>query len=146
MAACASRTDAKGTVIYDDPTCPTRYRQPHSASLQDATAHVRDARIRLSEAGGMRPIDTRAPGTLARNTSSMAGAQARTVKGELIGDEASSASSRFDGGKHYLVRDRNGNDTPISLTQGMSQTVAVGDRVQAQVDADGRVLAISKDQ
>ena len=60
MAACASRTDAQGNVVYDDPACPTRYRQPQSASLQDATALVRDARIKLSQAGGMRPNDTRA--------------------------------------------------------------------------------------
>lgn len=59
MAACASRTDAQGNVIYDDPACPARYRQPQSASLQDATALVREARIKLSQAGGMRPTDTR---------------------------------------------------------------------------------------
>ena len=229
MAACPSRTDAKGNVIYDDPTCPARYRQPRQqmgssyenitwtqesaffdrhigkavkharaaeiagnlgyapemrqqaqlsldqakeaqragnvpglnegitslretlslpqgASVQDATAHVRDARIRLSQAGGMRPIDTRTTGALAVNTNSMAGAQARTVKGELINDEASSASSRFDGGHHYLLRDRNGKDIPISLTQDMARNIRAGDRVEAQVDSEGRVLAISKDQ
>jgi hypothetical protein len=27
MAPCTFRTDAKGNVIYDDPTCPSRYRQ-----------------------------------------------------------------------------------------------------------------------
>ena len=58
VAACPSRTDANGNVIYDDPTCPSRYRQPQSASLQDATVHVRDARIKLSQAAGMRPIET----------------------------------------------------------------------------------------
>ena len=59
IASCTSRTDANGTVIYDDPTCPTRYRQPQSASLQDATVHVRDARINLSKAGGIKPVEIR---------------------------------------------------------------------------------------
>ncbi|MEO5955436.1 MAG: hypothetical protein ABIR36_07075 [Nitrospiraceae bacterium] len=59
MAACASRTDAQGNVIYDDPACPARYRQTQGGSLQDATALVREARIKLSQAGGMRPNDTR---------------------------------------------------------------------------------------
>ena len=78
---------------------------PPGASVQDATAHVRDARIKLSQAGGMRPIAPRTTGALAVNTISMSGAQARTVKGGLIGDEASSASARFDGDLHYLLRD-----------------------------------------
>ncbi len=78
---------------------------PPGASVQDATAHVRDAWIKLSQAGGMRPIAPRATGALAVNTHSMTVAQARTVKGELIGDEASSASARFDGGHHDLLRD-----------------------------------------
>lgn len=69
MAACPSRTDAAGNVIYDDPTCPTRSRQPQGASLQNATAHVRDARIKLSQAGGIR--------LTAADKSSMAGAGAR---------------------------------------------------------------------
>jgi Small metal-binding protein len=135
MAACPSRTDAQGNVIYDDPTCPTRYRQPQGASLQNATAHVRDARIKLSQAGGIRMT--------AADKSSMAGAGARTVKGELIAD---GAFSRVDGGHHYLLRDRNGIDIPISLTQDMGRNVRTGDRVEAQVDSEGRVLAISKDQ
>lgn len=59
MAACPSRTDSRGNVIYDDPTCPSRYRQSQSTSLHDAMGHVRDARISLSQAGGMRPTDTR---------------------------------------------------------------------------------------
>lgn len=66
-ATCTSRTDANGVVIYDDPNCPLRYGQTTRDSLQDATAYVREARMRLSEAGGMRPVDTRAPGVLAAN-------------------------------------------------------------------------------
>jgi len=73
----------------------------------------------------------------------MAGARARTVKGELIGD---GAFSRFNGGNHSLLRDRNGKDTPISLTLDMTRNVRVGDMVEAQVDSEGRVLTISKDQ
>ncbi len=225
-AACPSHTDAKGNVIYDDPSCPTRYRQTHQqmgssfqnvdvtqesaffdrhigkavtharaaeiaghlgnapemrqqaqlslerakeaqragnvpglnegiielretlsqpqgASVQDATAHVENARINLSRAGGMRPIDTRATGALAVRTNSMAGTQTRTVKGELISDEA---SGRVDGGQHYRVRDPQGKDIPISLSQDMGRTVREGDMVEAQLDSEGRVLAISKDR
>jgi hypothetical protein len=145
-ATCTSRTDANGTVIYDDPNCPLRYGQTTRDSLQDATAYVREARIRLSEAGGMRPVDTRAPGVLAANTSSMAGTPARTVTGILISDEAGLATSRFDGVKPYYLRDRNGRDIPVVLPPDMARTVGVGDRVVAQVDSDGRILAISKDQ
>jgi hypothetical protein len=145
-ATCTSRTDANGTVIYDDPNCPLRYGQTTRDSVQDATAYVREARIRLSEAGGMRPIDTRAPGVLAANTSSMAGTPARTVTGILISDKAGLATSRFDGVKPYYLRDRNGRDIPVVLPPDMARTVGVGDRVVAQVDSDGRILAISKDQ
>ena len=78
---------------------------PPGASVQDATTHVPDARIKLSQAGGMRPIAPRTTGALAVNTISITGAQVRTVNGGLIGDEASSASARFEGGLHYLLRD-----------------------------------------
>lgn len=44
---------------------------PPGASLQDATAHVRGARIKLSQAGGIR--------TIAADRSPIAGAGARTV-------------------------------------------------------------------
>jgi hypothetical protein len=145
-ATCTSRTDANGVVIYDDPNCPLRYGQTTRDLLQDATAYVREARIRLSEAGGMRPIDTGAPGVLAANTSSMTGTPARTVTGILISDEAGLATSRFDGVKPYYLRDQTGRDIPVALTPDMARTVGVGDRVVAQVDFDGRILAISKDQ
>lgn len=64
------------------------------------------------------------------------------MKGELIGDEA---SSRAEGGHHYILRDRNGKDIPVSLPQDMGRNVQGGDRVEAQVDSAGRVLSISKD-
>lgn len=76
----------------------------------------------------------------------MAGTPARAVKGILIGDEAGLATSRFDGVKPYYLRDRNGRDIPVVLTPDMARTVGVGDRVVAQMDSDGRILAISKDQ
>ena len=80
------------------------------------------------------------------NTKAAAGTRAKTVKGELVGDEASSASSRLDGGRHCILRDRNGNDIPISLPQDLGRNVRAGDKVEAQVDSAGRVLTISKDQ
>jgi hypothetical protein len=76
----------------------------------------------------------------------MAGSPARTVEGILVSDEAGLASSRFDGVKPYYLRDRNGRDIPVVLTPDMARNVGVGDRVVAQVDSDGRILAISKDQ
>ncbi len=57
---CSSHTDGNGNVVYDDPACRTQYDQSGN-TVQDATAHVREARIRLSEAAGMRPVDTRTP-------------------------------------------------------------------------------------
>lgn len=95
---------------------------PQDVSLQDATAHVWDARIKLSQAGGIRAI--------AADRSSMTSAVVRTVQDGLIGD---GASSRFDGGHHYLLRDWSGKDIPISLTQDMARN-------------EGRVLTISKGQ
>ena len=70
---CTSRTDANGNVIYDAPACRSQYDQSRS-SLQDTTAHVREARVRLSEAAGMRPIDTRAPRTMGTNQNPRVGA------------------------------------------------------------------------
>lgn len=237
MAACPSRTDARGTVVYDDPACPARYRQsrqqmgdshanvkwtqesaffdryigkavkharageiagnlghapemrqeaqlsliqakeaqragnvpglnegiialrdmldqPEGASLADATARVREARINLSKAGGMRPVDTQTTGALAVRTNTMAGSAAgginaqygretRTVKGELIGDEL---SSRKEGGNHYFLRDQTGKDLPITLTEDMGRHMRAGDKVEAQIDADGVVRTIAKEQ
>jgi len=217
VANCASRTDAKGHVIYNDPACPTRYRSQMGSSyenvnwsrenafydryitkavkhareaeiaanqghgpemlrhaelsldqakeaqragniaelnqgiialretlrhedasqLQDATTHVRDARIHLSKAAGMKPGATAPAGAQAVNTSTR---QARTVKGELIGDET---SSRVDGNQRYILRGRDGQDTPIILTPDMKNRVKAGDMVEAQVASDGSVVAIN---
>jgi len=117
--------------------------QPQGASVRDAMTHVENARINLSRAGGMRPSDTRTTGALAVRTNSMGGTQTRIVKGELISDEA---SGRVDGGQHYRVRGPHGKDVPISLSQDMGRTVREGDMVEAQLDSEGRVLAISKDR
>jgi hypothetical protein len=96
---------------------------PQGVLLQDATAHVWDARIKLSQAvGGTR--------TIAADRSPKASAVVRTVQDGLIGD---GASSRFDGGHHYLLKDWSGKDIPISLTQDMARN-------------EGHALTISKDQ
>jgi hypothetical protein len=139
--ACASQATTQGIITSDDPACLRRDRQSQATSLQEATDHVRDARIKLSKAGGIRATDTRPAGAIAINTGSMAGGE-RTVSGYLISDEA---SSRRDGGNHYFVRDRSGTDLPITLTQDMTRDVRAGDKVKAQVDADGHVLPIVKD-
>ena len=57
MPACEFQTDMNGTVIYLDPACPARNHQSQAASLQNATAHIREARIKLSQAGGIRVTD-----------------------------------------------------------------------------------------
>ena len=218
MANCASRTDAKGNVIYDDPACAARYRtqmgssyenvnwsrenafydryitkavkhareaeiagnqghapemlrhaelsldqakeaqragniaelnqgiialretlrQGEATQLQDATGHVRNARIHLSKAAGMKTKDTIVPVAQATNTSTR---QARTVKGELIGDEASSTT---DGRQRYILRGADGKETPIVLTPDMTNTVKAGDMVEAQDASDGSVVGINK--
>jgi len=117
-------------------------RHGEGAQWPNATADVRDARIHLSQAAGMKARDTRPVGTLAA-TNSMASSRARMVKGELIGDEA---TTRGDGGRQYLLRDRDGKDTPILLTPDMTRNLKAGDVVEAQVDSDGRVVAINKYQ
>jgi len=43
-AACPSRTDAQGKVIFDDPACPNRYRREVSDSVAAACATHRDAK------------------------------------------------------------------------------------------------------
>ena len=60
-AACSSKSDANGKVIYDDPACPDRFRQ-QNASL---TA-IREARVRLSRAAGIKTWDSQPGDKLAR--------------------------------------------------------------------------------
>jgi hypothetical protein len=52
-AACPSRLDANGKVIYNDPTCPDRYRRQAGAM-----SSIREARVRLSQAAGIKVWDT----------------------------------------------------------------------------------------
>ncbi|HEX6949714.1 MAG TPA: small metal-binding protein SmbP [Nitrospira sp.] len=60
-AACASKSDANGKVIYDDPACPDRYRQ-QNASMNA----IREARVRLSRAAGIKTWDSQPGDKLAR--------------------------------------------------------------------------------
>lgn len=46
-AACKSRTDAQGSVVFDDPACPNRYRRTVSDSVATACASHRDAKGKL---------------------------------------------------------------------------------------------------
>ena len=46
-AACPSRTDAQGSVVFDDPACPNRYRRSVSDSVVAACASHRDANGKL---------------------------------------------------------------------------------------------------
>ena len=57
----------------------------------------------------MKTKDTVVPVAQATNTSTR---QARTVKGELIGDEAS-----VDGNQRYILRGADGKEIPIVLTR-----------------------------
>jgi hypothetical protein len=60
-AACPSRLDTNGKVIYNDPTCPDRYRRQAGAM-----SSMREARVRLSRAAGIKVWDT-APGAGTNN-------------------------------------------------------------------------------
>jgi small metal-binding protein len=60
-AACPSRLDTNGKVIYNDPTCPDRYRRQAGAM-----SSIREARVRLSRAAGIKVWDT-APGAGTNN-------------------------------------------------------------------------------
>ncbi|BCA53935.1 hypothetical protein W02_10750 [Nitrospira sp. KM1] len=122
---CATHADINGNMVYDDPECPARY------SLMDATNHVQEARILLSQAAGINPKNTRLP----------AAANARTLDGQLI---RADATSRADGRGHYVLREGNGTETPVWFTPDVLGNMQSGDYVRAQVDADGRVIAIRK--
>jgi hypothetical protein len=50
------------------------------------------------------------------------------------------------GGEHYVVRDSQNREMPISLSPEMSRQVRVGDMVEAQVDSNGQVTSITKAQ
>lgn len=112
-------------------------RQGHG--VQDSQ-QIHEARVKLSLAAGMKPQDTRPIGR-ATHTSTSAVGSPRTVRGELIGDEA---TSRADGNRQYVLRDPAGTDTRILLPPDLNHSVQPGDMVEAQLDPDGRVVAINK--
>ncbi|HEU4503033.1 MAG TPA: hypothetical protein VFR82_15390 [Nitrospira sp.] len=60
-AACSSKTDANGKVIYDDPACPDRFRQQNASMTA-----IREARVRLSRAAGIKTWDSQPGDKLAR--------------------------------------------------------------------------------
>lgn len=95
-----------------------------------ATSSIREARVRLSRAAGIKVWDTAADARVAP--------RAQTIKGELSRRENPS------GGEHYVVRDSQNREMPISLSPEMSRQVQVGDVVEAQVDSSGQVTSISK--
>jgi Small metal-binding protein len=217
-AACASHRDAKGKLVYDDPACPSRHRRQMGSSYENvrwsqesafydrytdkavkhareaeiagnqghvpemlrhaelsldqakeaqraghhpdldagisalrdtillgsgnqvpgATSSIREARVRLSRAAGMPVRDTRPANELARPMSQRG---PQTIKGELARSERATGTT---GGEHYVVRDSQNREMPISLSPEMSRQVQVGDVVEAQVDPNGQVTSITK--
>jgi Small metal-binding protein len=103
--------------------------------VPDARSSIREARVRLSRAAGIKVWDTAAtPGAASRT---------QTIKGELLRNEK---SARVGGGEDYIVRDSQHREMPIALSPEMSRQVQVGDVVEAQVDSSGQVTSISKSQ
>jgi hypothetical protein len=105
-----------------------------------AAGTIRDARINLARAGGMKPPDTGPRGTMT-GTAGAASGMSRTVRGELVADES---AATLDGNRRYFLRDRNGHETPILLSSDMTGNLRSGDIIEAQVDPQGRVVAINK--
>ena len=99
---------------------------------QIAPSALREARIKLSRAATMHKVATSGTGP---ELSS------RTVTGEL---RRSSTASTVQGQESYVVRDRQSGDTPVLLSTDMSSQIKEGDMVNAQIDSQGRVVAISK--
>ena len=219
-AACASHRDAKGKLVYDDPACPGRYRRQMGSSYENvrwtqesafydrytdkavkhareaeiaanqghvpemlrhaelsldqakeaqragrhpdldmgivalrdtimlgqgnqvpgATSSIREARVRLSRAAGIAVRDTRPANEVVRPMSQRGG---QTIRGELARSDRATGTT---GGEHYIVRDKQNREMPISLSPEMSRQVQVGDVVEAQVDPNGQVTSISKAQ
>ena len=51
-AACPSRTDAKGAVVFEDPSCPDRYRRQAGTTAADGAAGLAAACSSKSDANG----------------------------------------------------------------------------------------------
>jgi len=105
-----------------------------------ATSSIREARVRLSRAAGIPVRDVRPANEVVRSAHQQG---THTVRGELA---RSDRSTGVTGGEHYVVRDSQNREQPISLSPEMSRQVQVGDVVEAQVDSSGQVTSISKAQ
>jgi len=79
--------------------------------------------------------------TSSPTSTATAAATPRTFKGEL---SQKKDVTRADGGESYVIRDRENQEMPITLSPEMSREVQVGDVVEAQVDSNGQVTSISK--
>ena len=77
-AACSSRPDANGKIIYDDPACPDRYRRQAAAM-----SSIREARVRLSRAAGIKVWDT-APGAGTKTGTQVSPSSAQGVDPQCI--------------------------------------------------------------
>lgn len=98
-----------------------------------APSALRDARAKLS----------RAAYTTRTSAVSTANPSTHTIKGELARNTKPTEGG-VSGGEHYVVRDRENREMPISLSPEMSRQVQVGDVVEAQVDSKGQVTSITK--
>lgn len=107
-----------------------------------AASSIRDARIKLSRAAGIQPVDVRPVNELGTAT---ARPRTQTVRGELARNTRPTAGG-VTGGEHYILRDRQNREVPIALSPEMSRQVQIGDVVEAQVDSNGQVTSISKAQ
>jgi hypothetical protein len=182
---CPSKVDAKGNVIYADSGCAHRYyyqtkenayydryadkaakhaRAAEIAAIQGnvpdmiqnaelSLDHAKEARrsgnnpdlaagiaaLRQSIALGQSYEVTRS--TSSPTSTATAAATPRTFKGEL---SQKKDVTRADGGESYVIRDRENQEMPITLSPEMSREVQVGDVVEAQVDSNGQVTSISK--
>jgi hypothetical protein len=113
-----------------------------TAGAADPARNIHDARVNLARAGGMKPpADMRATTTAAGSQAGTATRTSRSVKGELIPQDSAATP---DGSRRYLLRERDGRETPITLSPDMTQNVQSGEFVEAQVDSQGRVAAINK--
>ena len=182
---CPSKVDAKGNVIYADSGCAHRYyyqtkenayydryadkaakhaRAAEIAAIQGnvpdmiqnaelSLDHAKEARrsgnnpdlaagiaaLRQSIALGQSYEVTRS--TSSPTSTATAAATPRTFKGEL---SQKKDVTRADGGESYVIRDRENQEMPITLSPEMSREAQVGDVVEAQVDSNGQVTSISK--
>ena len=106
--------------------------------LSGATSSIREARIDLSRAAGIKPLDDLPAARVTPVT------RAHTVRGELA--RSTKPTTGISGGEQYVVRDPQNREVPIALSPEMSQQVREGDMVEAQIDSAGHVTSITKAQ